>query len=119
MHRAGTLACLAMLMASGTLGCASDEPIRPATSVPAQATIPRPVLVTASVVVSPVASPSPVPAGESYTVQAGDNLTSIAARFYGDAGEWRTIFEANRDQLSSPDGIQVGMRIRIPPRPRQ
>jgi nucleoid-associated protein YgaU len=47
-------------------------------------------------------------------VQSGDTLTSIADRFYNDAGQWRAIYDANRDQLTSADSLRVGMTIRIP-----
>ncbi len=53
-------------------------------------------------------------AGESYTVQAGDTLSKIAQRYYGDASQYTRIFEANRDKLQNPDRIQVGQKLVIP-----
>jgi nucleoid-associated protein YgaU len=35
-------------------------------------------------------------------------------RSYGDANQWRRIFEANRDQIKNPDLIQPGWKLRIP-----
>ena len=55
-----------------------------------------------------------VRAGEVYTVQSGDSLSKIAKRFYGDAGAYNKIFEANRDQLNDPDKIQPGQQIKLP-----
>lgn len=52
----------------------------------------------------------------TYTVQRGDTLSHIAKQFYGRAGEWNAIFEANRDQLDDPDLIQPGQVLKIPPR---
>jgi nucleoid-associated protein YgaU len=52
---------------------------------------------------------------QTYTVERGDTLSHIAKRFYGKAGEWNTIFQANRDQLDDPDLIQPGQVLRIPP----
>ncbi|WP_438990857.1 LysM peptidoglycan-binding domain-containing protein [Lentibacter sp.] len=49
-----------------------------------------------------------------YTVQSGDSLGAIANRFYGDAGLYTAIFEANRQFLSSPDRIRAGQRLSIP-----
>src|SRR5688500_10055320 len=40
------------------------------------------------------------PLGTSYTVQAGDTLSGIAKRFYGNANDYMEIFNANKDQLS-------------------
>lgn len=51
---------------------------------------------------------------EFYVVQAGDSLSLIADRLYGDAGAYTRIFEANTDTLSSPNRIAVGQRLVIP-----
>ena len=40
---------------------------------------------------------------QAYTVQSGDTLSKISKQFYGDAGKYMKIFEANKDQLSDPD----------------
>ena len=50
----------------------------------------------------------------TYTVVAGDNLSKIAKRFYGDANKWKQIFEANKDTIQNPDLIRVGQVLRIP-----
>lgn len=55
------------------------------------------------------------PAGQSYTVKAGDSLSKISKQFYGDANEYMRIFYANREQLRDPDKIQVGQQLNIPP----
>jgi nucleoid-associated protein YgaU len=36
---------------------------------------------------------------------------------YGDFRQWPVIFEANRDKISSPSLIRVGMELLIPPKP--
>ena len=54
-----------------------------------------------------------VPA-RAYTVVAGDTLSKIARQFYGDPKLYPRIFEANRDQLSDPDRIKVGQKLKIP-----
>jgi nucleoid-associated protein YgaU len=51
---------------------------------------------------------------KSYTVQKGDTLSKISKQFYGDANNYRKIYDANRDQLSDPDKIQPGQVLRIP-----
>jgi nucleoid-associated protein YgaU len=55
-----------------------------------------------------------VQAGQAYTVQSGDTLSKIAKRFYGDANQYQKIFQANSDQLSDPDKIQVGQQLKLP-----
>jgi nucleoid-associated protein YgaU len=49
-----------------------------------------------------------------YEVVSGDNLSKIAKHFYGDASKYLKIFEANKDQLSDPDKVRVGQKLRIP-----
>ena len=49
-----------------------------------------------------------------YTVVAGDTLSIIAQRLYGDPGRWPRIFEVNQDQLSNPNQIFPGQVLRIP-----
>jgi nucleoid-associated protein YgaU len=49
-----------------------------------------------------------------HDVAAGDTLSALAKKYYGDASKYHRIFEANRDQLSDPDKIKVGQRLRIP-----
>ncbi|MEH7829554.1 LysM peptidoglycan-binding domain-containing protein [Gemmobacter denitrificans] len=49
-----------------------------------------------------------------YTVARGDSLGAIAEKFYGDAGYYLAIFEANRAILSTPDALNAGQRLVIP-----
>ncbi len=51
---------------------------------------------------------------QTYTVVAGDSLSKIAKRFYGDASLWPRLHEANRDQITNPDLIHPGQRLKIP-----
>jgi nucleoid-associated protein YgaU len=54
------------------------------------------------------------PAGQQYTVEKGDSLSKIAQRIYGDANQWKRIYEANRDQIKDPDLIHPGQRLTLP-----
>ena len=53
-------------------------------------------------------------AGASYTVQRGDSLSRIAKRELGSYNLWNVIYEANRDQLSTPNVIRPGQVLTIP-----
>jgi len=65
-------------------------------------------------------SSSTAPASQSvgsqrtYTVVAGDSLSKIAKREYGDASKWQRIFEANRDKIQNPDLIHPGQVLNLP-----
>lgn len=49
-----------------------------------------------------------------YHVVGGDTLTKISTKFYGDAGKWDIIYEANKDMMRSPGDLKVGQTIVIP-----
>jgi nucleoid-associated protein YgaU len=74
-------------------------------------------------VVSGSSSTAPSPGGSSssesttnrmYIVQAGDSLSKIAKKFYGNANAWKRIFDANKDVIKNPDLIQPGWKLQIP-----
>ena len=52
----------------------------------------------------------------TYTVKAGDTLSSIAKRFYRDANQWKKIADANKDKIHNKNRIIVGMVLTIPPK---
>lgn len=51
---------------------------------------------------------------QSYTVEKGDNLSTISKRFYGKSSYWKQIFDANRDTIENPDLIYPGQTIKLP-----
>jgi nucleoid-associated protein YgaU len=49
-----------------------------------------------------------------YIVRNGDTLGAIARRELGSVERTNDLFAANRDVMSSPDKLKVGMHLRIP-----
>ncbi len=49
-----------------------------------------------------------------YTVKSGDTLSKIAKYVYADANKYPRIFDANKDQLTNPDLIKVGQKLKLP-----
>ena len=49
-----------------------------------------------------------------HVVQAGESLSLIAKKYYGDPMKWNAIFEANKSKISNPDVIQPGQELVIP-----
>lgn len=49
-----------------------------------------------------------------HTVASGDTLSAIAKKYYGEAGKYMRIFEANKPMLSDPDEIYPGQVLRVP-----
>jgi nucleoid-associated protein YgaU len=60
-------------------------------------------------------APSAPAREETYTVKKGDSLSKIAKRAYGDAQQWRRIYEANREIIGdNPDLIHPGQALKLP-----
>lgn len=57
----------------------------------------------------------PIPAGaRTYTVQKGDTLGSIAAKFYKNKGRWQKIRDANYENAKGTPPIHAGQVLMIP-----
>ena len=56
--------------------------------------------------------PQEDPRPETYVVEAGDTLSGIAERFYGDAGIYTEIADANG--IADPNLINVGQELVLP-----
>ena len=50
----------------------------------------------------------------TYVLRQGESLSRVAKAFYGDAGRWRDIVEANKDKIPDPDRVKAGTLILIP-----
>ena len=62
----------------------------------------------------PEAPAEPEEKAEIYEIVSGDTLGGIAKKYYGKAGAYMRIFEANRDIIDDPNKIYPGQKIRIP-----
>jgi len=49
-----------------------------------------------------------------YIVRRGDTLSKISMTYYGSAGQWRKILEANKQTLTNPDKLTPGQKLIIP-----
>ncbi len=129
-------ACSAKLglnSAASTGGAPAPAPVQVQQAPVAQAPVAAPVVqapVAAPVVQAPVAAPvaqapvavpvvqapvvqAPALSGETYTVQAGDTLSSIAEKF-GVVGGWQALFAANADTVIHADLIFTGQTLQLP-----
>ena len=55
-----------------------------------------------------------VVAAEFVEVKAGDTLSAISLRVYGNANQYQKIFEANKPMLKDVNKIYPGQKLRIP-----
>ena len=91
------------------LGAAKASPTPPKN---AATSAPSPVPTHATATEAPA-----TPQVQTYTVQAGDTLPSIAAQLYGDANKWTLIYDANRSTIGEdPNVVQPEMQLTIPAR---
>lgn len=66
----------------------------------------------------PVAAPTDQTA-HTHAIVDGDTLVSLAERYLGAASRADEIFQANRDVLSDPDLLPIGVDLKLPPRQRK
>jgi nucleoid-associated protein YgaU len=99
-------------------------PARPRPAAVAKAPEPAPVMARITLPSRPrapqlasaphLASTLAKPASASYRVKAGDTLSDIALRELGSSTLWHVVYEANRDQLTNPRWLEVGLTLKIP-----
>jgi LysM repeat protein len=53
----------------------------------------------------------------TYTVRAGDSLSSIADRFYHQQSAWPVLYWANHSKIRSANIISVGQVLKVPAKP--
>jgi tetratricopeptide (TPR) repeat protein len=63
---------------------------------------------------APASSSLAAAAPTTVTVQAGDTLSSIAQRVYGDSSQFQKLFDANRAQIRDPNALSPGMILVVP-----
>jgi len=68
---------------------------------------------TAPVQTAPVQTEVPALSGETYTIQAGDTLSTIAEKL-GVEGGWQALYNANADSVIHPDLIFTGQVLQLP-----
>jgi len=121
-------ACSAKLGLQGGGGAPAPAPAEApvevnVAQVPTEAPAPAPAPVQAE---APAAAPAPVQAeapapapaqaavsGETYVVQAGDTLNTIASKL-GVEGGWQALHAANTDTVSNPNLIFVDQVLQLP-----
>lgn len=51
--------------------------------------------------------------GQTYTVEGGDTLSTIAEKLNSDGG-WQTLADANTDSILDPDLVFEGQVLQLP-----
>jgi len=63
---------------------------------------------------APVTAPVAVPVARTHVVVAGDSLSRLSQRYYGNANRWQEIYSANASLLGPNGVLRVGTELRIP-----
>lgn len=64
---------------------------------------------------TPAPPSAPEATGRTHRVQNGDTLTTIAEEYYGNAGKWKAIYEANRSTMTGgPGTLRIDVVLVIP-----
>jgi nucleoid-associated protein YgaU len=63
----------------------------------------------------PIAAPADHTA-RTHRIVDGDTLAALAQRYLGSTARAREIYDANRDVLSDPDLLPIGVELKLPPR---
>ena len=63
---------------------------------------------------APALAPVTAPAARTHVVAAGDSLSRLSQRYYGSAGRWQEIYNANAPLLGPNGVLRVGTELRIP-----
>jgi hypothetical protein len=96
-----------------------NNPVVSPPAVPASYTAPAaPMPAITDHQVSPPPWPAPEETQEPRThiVADGDSLERLGSRYLSDPRRGREIYELNRDKLSSPDLLPIGLELKIPDR---
>lgn len=79
------------------------------------AAVPSPGRHSATPTVSPAPASADLTVPTTYRVRDGDDLGTIAGRFYGHPAAASAIWAANRETIQHPDLLPIGAEIRLPP----
>ena len=60
-------------------------------------------------------TPGPPATGQRHKIVDGDTLASLAERYLGSKTAADAIFQANRDVLSNPEMLPIGVELKLPP----
>jgi nucleoid-associated protein YgaU len=63
---------------------------------------------------TPGSSTNPGQVKREYVIKSGDSLSKIAKEYYGNAGDWQKIYQANKGTIKDPNMIYPGQKIIIP-----
>lgn len=70
--------------------------------------------VAADSAAKPAVVANEVSGSKIHVVKEGESLWLISKKELGAGSRWKEIYDANRDQLSSPEALKTGLKLRVP-----
>lgn len=111
----GSAAVVSLIAACGGGSSGAQPTSSPAAAGSVEPSPARPSLASPIAGASPGVAASSVAGGQSYTVQPGDTLASIAQQFYGNT-DWQPIYDANKSAIGDdPNALKPDTQLVIPP----
>jgi nucleoid-associated protein YgaU len=98
---------------------AAGVPIADSVTLPSNTLPPTAEPTYSSIQKTPSVSIQDWPAELVHVVANGDTLEKLAKRYLNDAGRALEIFDLNRDQLSNPHLLPIGVELRVPQNPNR
>jgi len=71
-------------------------------------------LLASSIIFGGSASAQSIECNKYYTVESGDTLERIAQKAYGRGSAFQLLYDANRDKISRPGFINIGLELWVP-----
>jgi nucleoid-associated protein YgaU len=75
---------------------------------------PAPALAPADPAAKPTVAAAEPAGSRIHVVAEGESLWVISKKELGAGSRWKEIYDANRDQLSSPEALKTGLKLRVP-----
>jgi hypothetical protein len=91
---------------SGSTATAAPAVSAPAEQAPAPA-------VPAEAPAAPVKEQMPTKVVKLHEVKSGEDLHLISAYYYGDARQWKKIWDLNKKDIRNPNRIEIGQIIKV------
>ncbi|MEI8139886.1 MAG: LysM peptidoglycan-binding domain-containing protein [bacterium] len=76
--------------------------------------VPESLLLTSEPIDAPAVTTGTKSQARMVKVEKADTLKKMAAKYYGDQGLWREIYEVNKKKMKSPGDLRVGQIILVP-----
>ena len=98
---------------SGSTTKAVPEAGATANAIPASEAPTAPAVEAPAAPAAPVKEQMPSKVVKLHEVKSGEDLHLISAYYYGDARQWKKIWELNKKEIRNPNRIEIGQILKV------